>query len=151
MCTTIFAVMLKIALCRTRLLCGEHESCFIQTEFFCLRAFVRNGIYMALLPVPRVCVISAASFQVRMQEPLVFANSPIFTLGFEIVYITEAFTHYQMAWHYGWILVTLMFMFLPKIGFFYEMLQLHQNFWSRQQVGRCIQSGQTIRSSIRLF
>lgn len=69
-----------------------------------------------------------------MEEPQVFANSPDFTLDFEIVYITKEFTKYQMKWHYAWIAITLMFMFVPKIGFFYEMMQLHQNFWSRQQV-----------------
>lgn len=72
--------------------------------------------------------------QVDMEEPQLFSGAPDFTLGFEIVYITKEFTHYQMAWHYGWVLITLVFMFLPKIGFFYEMMQLHQNFWSRQQV-----------------
>lgn len=72
--------------------------------------------------------------QVIMEEPKLFSKEPYFTLGFEIVYITREFTHYQMVWHYGWIVVVLAFMILPKIGFFYEMLQLHQNFWSRQQV-----------------
>lgn len=69
-----------------------------------------------------------------MEEPQIFANSPDFTLDFEIVYITKEFTKYQMKWHYVWIAITLVFMFVPKIGFFYEMMQLHQNFWSRQQV-----------------
>lgn len=69
-----------------------------------------------------------------MEEPQVFANSQNFTLYFEIVYITKEFTQYQMKWHYAWIAITLVFMFVPKIGFFYEMMQLHQNFWSRQQV-----------------
>lgn len=69
-----------------------------------------------------------------MEEPQIFANSPDFTLDFEIVYITKEFTIYQMKWHYAWIAITLVFMFVPKIGFFYEMMQLHQNFWSRQQV-----------------
>ena len=69
-----------------------------------------------------------------MEEPQVFANSPDFTLDFEIVYIKKEFTVYQMYWHYAWIAITLVFMFVPKIGFFYEMTQLHQNFWSRQQV-----------------
>lgn len=69
-----------------------------------------------------------------MQEPQLFSNAPDFNLGFEIVYITKEFTRYQMAWHYSWVLITLIFMFVPKIGFFFEMLQLHQNFWSRQQV-----------------
>lgn len=84
-----------------------------------------------------MCLSRSACFtpQVGMQEPKIFAGERQFTLGFEIVYITEEFTRYQMAWHYGWIVITLMFMFLPKIGFFYEMFQLHQNFWSRQQVG----------------
>ncbi|CAM9171126.1 unnamed protein product [Sphacelaria rigidula] len=71
--------------------------------------------------------------QVDMEEPKMFTSEPSFTLGFEIVYITREFTQYQMAWHYGWIMVVLVFMFVPKIGFFYEMMQLHQNFWSRQQ------------------
>lgn len=74
--------------------------------------------------------------QVDMEEPKMFTSEPSFTLGFEIVYITREFTQYQMAWHYGWIMVVLVFMFVPKIGFFYEMMQLHQNFWSRQQVRR---------------
>lgn len=69
-----------------------------------------------------------------MQEPQLFSNAPDFTLDFEMVYITKEFTTYQMYWHYAWVLVTLVFMFVPKIGFFYEMMQLHQNFWSRQQV-----------------
>lgn len=71
-----------------------------------------------------------------MQEPQLFSNAPEFTLDFEIVYITKEFTTYQMYWHYAWIVITLVFMFVPKIGFFYEMMQLHQNFWSRQQVSR---------------
>lgn len=69
-----------------------------------------------------------------MTEPQLFSAEPRFTLDFEIVYITAEFTKYQMTWHYAWILITLVFMFVPKIGFFYEMTQLHQNFWSRQQV-----------------
>ncbi|CAM9624517.1 unnamed protein product [Ectocarpus sp. 13 AM-2016] len=71
--------------------------------------------------------------QVDMEQPQIFSNAPEFTLDFEIVYITKEFTTYQMYWHYAWILITLVFMFVPKIGFFYEMMQLHQNFWSRQQ------------------
>lgn len=69
-----------------------------------------------------------------MAEPQLFSSAPQFTLDFEIVYITAEFTKYQMSWHYAWIVITLVFMFVPKIGFFYEMTQLHQNFWSRQQV-----------------
>ena len=83
-------------------------------------------------------------FQVDMEEPQVFANSPDFTLDFEIVYIKKEFTQYQMKWHYAWIAITLVFMFVPKIGFFYEMMQLHQNFWSRQQV-----SGRTWCSPVK--
>lgn len=71
-----------------------------------------------------------------MEEPQLFSSAPEFTLDFEIVYITKEFTTYQMYWHYVWIVITLVFMFVPKIGFFYEMMQLHQNFWSRQQVSR---------------
>lgn len=81
-------------------------------------------------------MLRIAMFQVDMAEPQMFSTEPYFTLGFEIVYITKEFTNFQMVWHYGWIVVVLSFMFLPKIGFFYEMLQLHQNFWSRQQVRR---------------
>lgn len=73
--------------------------------------------------------------QVDMQEPVVFSTVPDFTLDFQIVYITKEFTRYQMAWHYAWVVITLVFMFCPRVGFFYEMTQLHQNFWSRQQVG----------------
>lgn len=69
-----------------------------------------------------------------MEQPKLFAGTAAFTLGFEIVYITKEFTQYQMFWHYTWVVMTLVFMFTPKIGFFYEMLRLHQNFWSRQQV-----------------
>lgn len=70
-----------------------------------------------------------------MKEPVVFSTVLDFTLDFQIVYITKEFTVYQMVWHYIWVAITLVFMFVPKIGFFYEMTQLHQNFWSRQQVG----------------
>lgn len=69
-----------------------------------------------------------------MEEPPVFANAPYFTLGFEMVYIRKEFTQFQMKLHYTWVFVALLFMFVPKIGFFYEMMQLHQSFWSRQQV-----------------
>ncbi|CAM9694708.1 unnamed protein product [Laminaria digitata] len=71
--------------------------------------------------------------QVDMVEPVVFSTVLDFTLDFQIVYITKEFTLYQMVWHYAWVAITLVFMFVPKIGFFYEMTQLHQNFWSRQQ------------------
>ena len=74
------------------------------------------------------------TFQVAMEEPQLFATEFDFNLGFEIVYITKEFTVFQMRWYYSWVLITLIFMFVPKIGFFYEMMQLHQNFWSRQQV-----------------
>lgn len=84
-----------------------------------------------------------------MQEPQIFTNAPEFTLDFEIVYITKEFTTYQMYWHYGWIVITLVFMFVPKIGFFYEMMQLHQNFWSRQQVSRsCSMSTRGLRKCL---
>lgn len=82
-----------------------------------------------------------------MEEPKMFTSEQYFTLGFEIVYITKEFTHYQMAWHYGWIVVVLVFMFVPKIGFFYEMMQLHQNFWSRQQVCRATATFSYFRST----
>lgn len=72
--------------------------------------------------------------QVDMEEPRLFDSSSWFTLGFEIVFITKEFTRFQMIWHYSWAFIALIFMFVPKIGFFYEMMQLHQNFWSRQQV-----------------
>lgn len=78
-----------------------------------------------------------------MMEPVVFSTVLDFTLDFQIVYITKEFTLYQMVWHYAWVAITLVFMFVPKIGFFYEMTQLHQNFWSRQQVGT---SGGAIRT-----
>lgn len=69
-----------------------------------------------------------------MVEPSLFRDIEIFRLGFEMVFITKEFTIFQMRCHYILVLTTLIFMFLPKIGFFYEMLRLHQNFWSRQQV-----------------
>lgn len=70
-----------------------------------------------------------------MEEPPVFADAASFKLGFEMVFIRKEFTQFQMKLHYTWALVALLFMFVPKIGFFYEMIQLHQSFWSRQQVG----------------
>lgn len=69
-----------------------------------------------------------------MEEPAVFDADDYFTLGFEMVYMSKSFTKFQMKMHYTWVLLALMFMFLPKVGFFYEMMQLHKNFWSRQQV-----------------
>lgn len=73
-----------------------------------------------------------------MHEPQLFVSETEFTLDFEIVYIAKEFTVFQMQWHYAWVLLTLIFMFVPKIGFFYEMMQLHQNFWSRQQVNNSL-------------
>lgn len=76
-----------------------------------------------------------------MVEPALFKSISPFYLGFEMVFITEEFTRYQMWYHYTWVVVTLLFMFLPRLGFFYEMHRLHQNFWSRQQVEQDSGSG----------
>lgn len=72
--------------------------------------------------------------QVAMEEPALFDETPLFTLSFEMVYINKEFTKFQMTSHYFWVLIALVFMFVPKIGFFYEMFHLHHSFWSRQQV-----------------
>lgn len=83
-----------------------------------------------------------------MVEPALFKSISPFYLGFEMVFITEEFTRYQMGYHYTWVVVTLLFMFLPRLGFFYEMRRLHQNFWSRQQVQQDSVSGACHRAEV---
>eukprot|EP00611_Tribonema_gayanum_P012231 TRINITY_DN22864_c0_g1_i1.p1 TRINITY_DN22864_c0_g1~~TRINITY_DN22864_c0_g1_i1.p1 ORF type:complete len:480 (+),score=185.03 TRINITY_DN22864_c0_g1_i1:133-1572(+) len=71
--------------------------------------------------------------QVDMVQASVFTGSE-FMLEFEIVFITKAFTKWEMRWFYALCALTLCFMFLPKVGFFTEMRKLPQSMWSRQQV-----------------
>ncbi|CAM9620971.1 unnamed protein product [Phaeothamnion confervicola] len=71
--------------------------------------------------------------QVAIDEPNIFSKDNIFWLEFEIVFVNEEFTGFEMAVFYGFLALTLCFMFLPRLGLFTEMLKLNKSLWSRQQ------------------
>jgi hypothetical protein len=74
--------------------------------------------------------------EVHMSQPeeITKLGPQYYYLDFEIVFYNSDYTHWQMKWFYLFTAITLCFMFLPRLGFFTEMMRTSSRFWSRQQI-----------------